>query len=127
HEIAAKRAPHMIVRIDQTRHDDHVGGVDDFDALGLDTIGDLLDAAIAYQHVGAGQRSDSAVNRDDGTAADEIAALWLLDDIGHRSILMNECPRLVAAGGNARSGAEAARPCQTAGTVAGEPISGSRS
>jgi hypothetical protein len=31
------------VRIDQARHDDHVGGVDDLDALGLDAVGLPLD------------------------------------------------------------------------------------
>ena len=58
-EVASERAPHVVVRVDEARHHDHVGGVDHLGA-GRGEIGaDRLDAAVANVDVGARQHASA--------------------------------------------------------------------
>jgi hypothetical protein len=61
------------VGVDETRHDDHVGGVDGFRSRGREIGPDRLDAAVAHQDIGAGQDA-GLVDGDDGAIPDQIGA-----------------------------------------------------
>ncbi|MCY1525858.1 hypothetical protein D9M68_608580 [compost metagenome] len=74
-EAAADGAPHVIVRIDEARHDDHVGRIDDLRASRCaQAAPDLLDHAVADPYVGARQHALGAVDRDDRAVADQVIA-----------------------------------------------------
>jgi hypothetical protein len=72
-EVAADRAPHVIVGVDEAGHHDHVAGVDRLGAGGDEIGADRLDAAVAHQDIGARQHA-GLVDGDDGAVADQIAA-----------------------------------------------------
>src|SRR5436305_10751629 len=52
-EIAAERAPHVMVRLDEARHDDHIGGVNHLGAGCRKIEPDRLDAAVADMDIAA--------------------------------------------------------------------------
>ena len=70
-EVAAERAPHVVVRVDEARHDDHVGGVDGLGAGRREIGADRLDPAVADVHVGARQHAERRIDRDDRAVLDQ--------------------------------------------------------
>ena len=55
HHAAHHAEPHMMVGIDEARHDDAAGGVDHLSAVGLEVHADRGDPVAVDQHV-AGRR-----------------------------------------------------------------------
>ena len=73
-EVAAKRAPHMGVGIDEAWHHDHPRSIDDLGAIGIETSADLCNGAVADEDIGPRQCANSRIYTDDRAAPDQIAA-----------------------------------------------------
>jgi hypothetical protein len=71
-EIAAERAPHVIVRVDEARHHDHVGGIDHLSIARGQIWPDPRDAAVTDEHIRARQGAQRGVDGDHCTVLDQI-------------------------------------------------------
>ena len=101
-EIAAERAPHVVVGVDESGHHDHVGGIDHLGGGRREVGPDRLDPAIANEHVGARQRAERRVDGDHGPVPDEIGAARRRRGGGLRERLPDETGRASAEGGERR-------------------------
>src|ERR1700730_7876195 len=77
-DAANRRLPRVPVRVDEPRHDDAIGRIDDLGIPGLDRPADLLDRAVFNQHVAAGQVAGVFLQRQDIPAANQRPSLHLL-------------------------------------------------
>jgi len=82
HHAPHHAEPHMMVGIDEARHDDVAGGVDHLSAIHLEVHADRGDPAVVDQHVAGREIGDLGVHRDDGAALEEGTAVVRL---AHRS------------------------------------------
>ena len=73
-EVAAERAPHVIVRVDETRHHDHVGRVDHLGVRCGQIRSDRGDPAVADEYVGARQGAQRRVDGHDRAILDQVVA-----------------------------------------------------
>ena len=72
-EVAPERAPHVIVRVDEARHDDHVGGVNGLGARNVQIGSDRLDPSVVNMHICARQHACS-VHGDNRAVLDYVVA-----------------------------------------------------
>ena len=63
----------VVVRVDESRHDDAAGRVDDISATGTQVRPDLLDLLALDQHIRLGKVADLRVHRKHGAVADDVA------------------------------------------------------
>ena len=73
-EVASERAPHVVMRIDEARHDDHVGRIDHLRTARGEIRPDRLDAAVAHQHVAPRQHAELRIHGDDRAVLDQVTA-----------------------------------------------------
>src|SRR4029079_17880664 len=71
-EVAAECAPHVIVRVDETRHHDHVGRVDYLGVRCGQIRSDPGDSAVADKYIGARQGAQRLVDGHHGAILDEV-------------------------------------------------------
>ena len=70
--VADRALPHVPVRVDEPRHDDHVRGVDHL-RVGADVRADRGDPAFLDQHVGGVEVADLRIEREDASALEQHA------------------------------------------------------
>ena len=93
-EVAAERAPHMVMGVDQAGHHDHVRGVDDLGIRRREIGADLLDHAVADEDVRFGQGSLSGIDGDDGATLDQIDAARAPSPIIRHLKILRALPRV---------------------------------
>ena len=84
-KAAQRRLELMAMRIDEARHDDMPGRIDDRGVGRVDPSGDLGDFRSVEQHVADGVIADALVHRQYRPALDQRAATLNADALGHRA------------------------------------------
>ena len=84
-EAAQRRLELMVVRVDEARHDDMPGRVDDRGVRRMNGRGDLGDGRPIDEHVADRVIADALVHRQDRSALDQRAPLDA-DAFGHRGV-----------------------------------------
>ena len=74
HHAPHHAEPHMMMGVDQARHDDAAGGVDDFGVVGHEIRPDGDDAVALDEDVADREIGNFLIHRDDGAALEEGAA-----------------------------------------------------
>ena len=73
-EVSAECAPHVIVRVDETRHHDHVGRVDHLGVRCGQIRSDPGDPAVADEYIGARQGAQRLVDGHHRAILDEVGS-----------------------------------------------------
>src|SRR5690606_12235599 len=76
-EVASERRPHVEVRLDEARHDDHAPSVDHLGALPVKILSDGNDLPVADQDLPGFEYAHLGIHRYDDAAVDEVGgAFW---------------------------------------------------
>ena len=71
HHAPHDTEPHVMVGVDESRHNDAFRSVDDFGAVRLDVRADRSDPVSFHKHIAGNEIWDRSIHRDDGAALEE--------------------------------------------------------